>query len=113
MNTLDRYVLKSFIRPLIPTLGIMVFFFLMQMVWKYVDDLAGKGIEWYIILELMTYWAASVVPFALPVSVLFASLLTFGNFGEHYEMAAMKSAGIFVSDSPAGLGKTMVKALSG
>ena len=72
----------------------MVFFFLMQMVWKYVDDLAGKGIEWYIILELMTYWAASVVPFALPVSVLFASLLTFGNFGEHYEMAAMKSAGI-------------------
>ena len=94
MNTLDRYVLKSFIRPLIPTLGIMVFFFLMQMVWKYVDDLAGKGIEWYIILELMTYWAASVVPFALPVSVLFASLLTFGNFGEHYEMAAMKSAGI-------------------
>ncbi|HCY25213.1 MAG TPA: hypothetical protein DHU80_03190, partial [Cryomorphaceae bacterium] len=94
MNTLDRYVLKSFIRPLIPTLGIMVFFFLMQMVWKYVDDLAGKGIEWYVILELMTYWAASVVPFALPVSVLFASLLTFGNFGEHYEMAAMKSAGI-------------------
>ena len=94
MNTLDRYVLKSFIMPLIPTLGIMVFFFLMQMVWKYVDDLAGKGIEWYIILELMTYWAASVVPFALPVSVLFASLLTFGNFGEHYEMAAMKSAGI-------------------
>ena len=70
------------------------FFFLMQMVWKYIDDLAGKGIEWYTILELMFYWAASVVPFALPVSVLFASLLTFGNFGEHYEMAAMKSSGI-------------------
>ena len=61
---------------------------------KYIDDLAGKGIEWYTILELMFYWAASVVPFALPVSVLFASLLTFGNFGEHYEMAAMKSSGI-------------------
>lgn len=94
MTKLDRYVLKSFLRPLIPTLGIMVFFFLMQMVWKYVDDLAGKGIEWYTILELMLYWSASVVPFALPVSVLFASLLTFGNFGEHYEMAAMKSSGI-------------------
>lgn len=94
MNKLDLYVLKSFIRPLIPTLGIMVFFFLMQLVWKYVDDLAGKGIEWYTLLELMIYWAASVVPFALPVSVLFASLLTFGNFGEHYEMVAMKSAGI-------------------
>lgn len=94
MTKLDRYVLKSFIRPLIPTLGIMVFFFLMQMVWKYIGDLAGKGIEWYVLLELMMYWAASVVPFALPVSVLFASLLTFGNFGEHYELAAMKSSGI-------------------
>lgn len=50
MKKLDLYVLKSFIRPLIPTLGIMVFFFLMQMVWKYVDDLAGKGIEWYVLL---------------------------------------------------------------
>ena len=94
MKKLDLYVLRSFIRPLIPTLGIMVFFFLMQMVWKYVDDLAGKGIEWYVLLELLFYWAASVVPFALPVSVLFASLLTFGNFGEHYELAAMKSSGI-------------------
>lgn len=94
MNKLDWYVLKSFVRPLFPTLGIMVFFFLMQMVWKYVDDLAGKGIEWYVLVELMLYWAASVVPFALPVSVLFASLLTFGNFGEHYELAAMKSSGI-------------------
>jgi len=94
MNKLDWYVLKSYVRPLLPTVGIMVFFFLMQMVWKYVDDLAGKGIEWYVLLELMMYWAASVVPFALPVSVLFASLLTFGNFGEHYEMAAMKSSGI-------------------
>lgn len=94
MTKLDLYVLKSFIKPLIPTIAIMVFFFLMQMVWKYIDDLAGKGIEWYTILELMFYWAASVVPFALPVSVLFASLLTFGNFGEHYEMAAMKSSGI-------------------
>ena len=72
----------------------MVFFFLMQMVWKYIGDLAGKGIEWYVLLELMMYWAASVVPFALPVSVLFASLLTFGNFGENYELAAMKSSGI-------------------
>ena len=72
MKKLDLYVLRSFIRPLIPTLGIMVFFFLMQMVWKYVDDLAGKGIEWYVLLELLFYWEASVVPFALPVSVLFA-----------------------------------------
>lgn len=64
------------------------------MVWKYIDDLAGRGIEWYYILELLFYWSASVMPFALPISVLLSSLMTFGTFGENNELAAMKSAGI-------------------
>jgi lipopolysaccharide export system permease protein len=72
----------------------MVFFFLMQMVWKYIDDLAGRGIEWYYIVELLFFWSATVMPYALPISVLLSSLMTFGAFGEHYELAAMKSAGI-------------------
>jgi len=66
----------------------------MQMVWKYIDDLAGRGIEWYYIVELLFYWSATVMPYALPISVLLSSLMTFGAFGEHYELAAMKSAGI-------------------
>ena len=64
------------------------------MVWKYIEDLAGRGIEWYYIAELLFYWSAGVLPFALPISVLLSSLMTFGTFGEHYELAAMKSAGI-------------------
>ena len=87
MNKLDWYVLKSYVRPL-SHVGIMVFFFDANGL-KYVDDLAGKGIEWYVLLELMMYWV-QVVPFALPVSVLFAPPHLW-KFGEHYEMAAMKS----------------------
>lgn len=67
---------------------------MMQLVWKYIDDIAGKGIEWYYIVELIFYWSAGVVPIALPIAILLSSLMTIGNFGENYELAAMKSAGI-------------------
>jgi len=91
---LDMLIIRSFLRPFVPTFLVMIFFFLMQMVWKYIDDLAGRGIEWYYIVELLFYWSATVMPYALPISVLLSSLMTFGAFGEHYELAAMKSAGI-------------------
>jgi len=66
----------------------------MQFIWLYVDDMLGKGIEWYIIAELLFFSAANVVPLALPLSVLLASLMTFGNLGEHFELVSFKSAGI-------------------
>ena len=94
LKKLDILVLKSFILPFVPTFLVMIFFFLMQMVWKYIDDLAGRGIEWYYIAELLFYWSAGVFSFALPISILLSSLTTFGAFGEHNELAAMKSAGI-------------------
>lgn len=72
----------------------MVFFLLMQFVWKYVDDLVGKGVEWYYILEMLLYISATTVPLALPISVLLSSLMTFGAFGEHNELAAMRASGI-------------------
>jgi len=94
LKILDKLVFKSFVRPFLPTFLIMVFLFMMQLVWKYIDDIAGKGIEWYYILELIFYWTAGVIPMALPIAVLLSSLMTIGNFGENYELAAMKSAGI-------------------
>jgi len=94
IKVLDRLVLKSYLTPFIPTFVVMVFFFLMQTVWKYIDDLAGRGIEWYYIIELLFYWSAVIIPIALPIAILLSSLTTFGNFGERYELAAMKSAGI-------------------
>lgn len=66
----------------------------MQFIWKYVDDLVGKGLEWYIILELLFYASWTFIPLALPLAILLSSLMTFGNLGEHYELVAMKSAGI-------------------
>jgi len=66
----------------------------MQFIWLWVDEMLGKGIKWYIIAEFLMYSAANIVPLALPLSVLLASLMTFGNLGEHFELVSCKSAGI-------------------
>lgn len=66
----------------------------MQFIWKHIDDMVGKGLEWYVILELLAYISASLVPLALPLAVLLSSLMAFGNLGENYELIAFKSAGI-------------------
>ncbi|MDQ3192317.1 MAG: LptF/LptG family permease [Bacteroidota bacterium] len=76
------------------TFFIALFVLLMQFLWKYVDDLIGRGLEWYIITELLMYAAAGLVPLALPLAILISSIMTFGNMGEHYELVAMKSAGL-------------------
>ena len=94
MKTLHKFILKSFIGPFLLIFVVVVFLLLMQFLWKYIDDLVGKGLEWYIIAELMTYASAGLVPLALPLSVLMASLMTFGNMGEHYELTALKASGI-------------------
>jgi lipopolysaccharide export system permease protein len=66
----------------------------MQFLWKYIDDLVGKGLEWYILGELLLYMMATFVPLALPLAMLLSSIMTFGTFGENYELVATKSAGI-------------------
>jgi lipopolysaccharide export system permease protein len=71
-----------------------MFILLMQVIWLYVDELVGKGLEWTVIAELMFYFSASLIPQALPLSVLLASIMTFGNLGESYELVAAKAAGI-------------------
>jgi lipopolysaccharide export system permease protein len=76
------------------TLFIALFILLMQFLWKYIDDLVGKGLEWHIIGELLFYATATLVPMALPLAILLSSIMTFGNLGEHYELVAMKSSGL-------------------
>lgn len=76
------------------TFFIAMFILLMQFLWKYIDDLVGKGLEWNVIAELLLYASAGLVPMALPLSTLLASLMTLGNLGENNELLAMKSAGI-------------------
>lgn len=96
MKKLDRLILRSFIGPLVLTFAIAVFVLLMQFVWKYIDDMVGKGLDFSIIAELLMYASATFVPMALPIAVLFASIMTMGNFGEKYELVAMKAGGISV-----------------
>jgi len=71
-----------------------MFVLLMLFLWKYIDDLIGKGFEWYIVMELMAYASATNVAMALPLSVLLSSIMTYGSLGENYELVAIKSAGI-------------------
>lgn len=66
----------------------------MQFLWKYIDDLVGKGLEIHLVAELLFYASANLVPMALPLAILLASIMTFGSFGEHYELVAMKSSGM-------------------
>jgi len=66
----------------------------MQFLWKYVDDLVGKGLTFGVLADLLIYASATFVPLALPLAILLASLMTFGSLGENYELTAMKSAGI-------------------
>ncbi len=69
----------------------------MQFLWKYIDDLVGKGLEWYVISKLLLYSSAYLVPMALPLAILISSIMTFGNLGEHYELVAARAAGISLS----------------
>lgn len=94
MKKVYKLVFYSYVGPLIATFFIAVFVLLMQFLWKYVDDLVGKGLEWYVITEILFYASATFVPMALPLSVLLSSLMTFGNLGERYELVALKAAGI-------------------
>jgi len=79
------------------TFFIALFILLMQFVWKYIDDLVGKGLEWYIIVKLLFYASTTFVPMALPLAILLSSLMMFGNLGEHYELVTLKAAGISLS----------------
>src|SRR3989338_110165 len=88
------FILKSFIGPFIMTFFIALFVLLMQFIWLYIDEMLGKGLEWYVIAELLVFSSANMVPLALPLAILLASLMTFGNLGEHFELVSFKAAGI-------------------
>lgn len=76
------------------TFFIVAFIFLMNFLWRYIEDLVGKGLEFGVILELMAYASATTIPMSLPLATLFAAIMTMGNLGENNELLAMKSAGI-------------------
>ncbi len=96
MKKISSLVISTFLGPFVMTFFISLFVLLMQFLWKYIDDLVGKGLEWIVIFKLMIYVSVTLVPLALPLAMLLASIMTFGNLAEHYELVACKSAGMSV-----------------
>lgn len=94
IKKVHKLIIGSFIGPFILTFFIALFILLMQFLFKYIDDLVGKGLEWYVVVELLLYASSTLVPMALPLAILLSSIMTFGNLGEHYELVALKSSGI-------------------
>lgn len=94
VKRLHLLVLRSFLGPFLLTFFIVIFVLVMQFLFKYLNDLIGKGLELKIIAEFMMYLSTSMVPLALPLALLMAALMTFGNLGEFNELTALKSSGI-------------------
>ena len=94
MKTIYKLILKSYIGPMFATFFIVIFILMMNFVWRYIDDLVGKGLDAAVIIELIMYATVNMIQMGLPLAVLLATIMTMGNLGENYELLAMKSAGM-------------------
>lgn len=91
---IDTYLIRSFIAPFAVSFGIAMFVLVMQFLWVYIDDIIGKGLGIFEIVELIFYLSLTVVPMGLPIGVLIASVMVLGNLAERYELSSFKSAGV-------------------
>ena len=96
MKILDKYILKSYLTRFIGVFAICFLIFIIQTFWLYIDELAGKGLDIFTIGKFFMYFSPKLVPLVLPLSILLASLTTYGTLSENYEFIAMKSNGISI-----------------
>ena len=94
MKKLDKFILKAFLGPFIAILLIVVFILMMQFLWLYIDELVGKGLDLIVIAEFLFWGGCTILPLALPLSTLLASMMLVGQLGENNELMAIKAAGI-------------------
>jgi lipopolysaccharide export system permease protein len=94
IKKLDKLILKSFFGPFVVTFFIALFVLIMQTLWKYIDDLVGKGLDFLIILQFVWYASATLLTLAMPIAILISTIMTFGNLGESFELVAIKSSGV-------------------
>lgn len=94
MKTIHKLVLKAYLGPLVMTFFIVTFVLMMNFVWRFIDDLTGKGLSIDVIIELLFYATINMIPLGLPLALLLAGIMTMGNMGENFELQAMKSAGM-------------------
>lgn len=103
MRILDRYILSRFLFNFCSSFVILMFIFIFQTIWLFIDDLAGKGLDFWIIAKFIFYLMPDLTEKVLPLTVLLSSILTFGAFAENYEFAAMKASGISLQRAMLGL----------
>ena len=113
IKRIDTFMLQTFLPQFAMTFLICLFIVMMEFLWKYIDEMVGKGLSVDVVAELFFYAALSLTPLALPLAVLLASLMTFGNLGEHVELTAMKSSGISLMRVMAPLAALMVLVVCG
>lgn len=94
IKKLDLYILKKFLLVFAGAFFVVLFVFMMQFTWRYVDELIGKGLSWDILAKFYWYMAITLVRDSLPLAILLSSLISFGNMGESFELLAMKAAGV-------------------
>jgi lipopolysaccharide export system permease protein len=94
IKKLDKLILKAFTGPFVITFFITLFVLMMQILWKYIDDLVGKGLEIITLTKFIIYASATLITLALPIAILLSSIMTFGKLGENFELVAIKSSGI-------------------
>ena len=97
MKKIDKFILTSFIGPFFMILLVVIFILMMQTLWVYIDELVGKGLDFKIIAEFLFWGSCTILPLALPLATLLASMMTIGNMGENNELLALKAAGVSVS----------------
>jgi len=94
LKILDRYILTSFLKTFFPLFIIIMFILLLQTIWLFISELAGKDLDFSVIIKFLTFATPRLIPMVLPLTVLLTSIMIFGSFAENYEFAAMKSSGI-------------------
>ena len=99
MKILDKYILKTFVSTFLTVFVILFFIFVLQTVWLFIAELAGKDLDFILVLKFLLFAMPRIIPLVLPLSILLASIMTFGDLAENYEFAAMKSAGISLKRS--------------
>jgi len=94
VKQVDRYILQQIFPPFLLSFFIALFVLMMQVLWVYIDNIIGKGVSLFEILEMVAYMSVSLVPRALPLAVLISMVMVFGGLSERYELASMKTAGV-------------------
>ena len=94
IKKMDIFIIKAFLKNLMATFFICLFIFILQLLWRWIDDFIGKGLDVNIIAKFFVLGSMSLISKAFPLAILLAALMTFGNFGEKFELLAMKAAGI-------------------